>query len=364
MTQTSELGALADLATDGFDGTVARVEELHRAVADRSFAGPGRPLRGAHDAIATGVYTMVRGGGRLLGGGLAAAARASRDGGPRVLSDHPRGRLAQGAINGVWGDRLHATGSALALPMEVRPALDHETVTPFPVVLLHGLCETETAWGIHARAHGGTYATRVLVPLGATPVTVRYNTGRAIADNGRALAELLDELVATWPVEVERLALIGHSMGGLVIRSAAAHGGAWVDRVDTTVSLGTPHRGAPLAQAAHLAGRALAAMPESRPVGAVLDAMSAGIKDLARGLAAEEEAYPGARHFAVAATLTGDHDHLLGRLAGDLLVLSASAHGIEAHREHVGGHDHFDLLNSPALDPLLRDWLAGPRSER
>ena len=33
--------------------------------------------------------------------------------------------------------------------------------------------------------------------------------------------------VADWPVAVERLALIGHSMGGLVARSACHHGGAW-----------------------------------------------------------------------------------------------------------------------------------------
>lgn len=351
----SELAALTDLAADGFGGAVARVEELHQAIAGRT---PDGPARLAHDAIAGGVYALVRGGGRWLGGGVAAAVRAGGVGGT-VLSDDPRGRLVRGALNGVWGDRLHASGSALASEMAAHRA---GPATPFPVVLVHGLCETEAAWSIRAEAHGGTYLSRVLEPLGAAPVTIRYNTGRAIADNGAALSALLDELVATWPVPVERLALIGHSMGGLVIRAAAGHGRTWPGLVDATVSLGSPHRGSPLAQAAQLAGRALALVPEGRPLGAVLDARSAGIKDLARGLAVD--ALPDARHLAVAATVSEDARHPVGRLVGDLLVLKASAHGIEAEHVHVGGHDHFDLLNTRALDDVLTQWLRATRSER
>lgn len=358
MTDASELGALADLAADGFGGAVTRVEELHRAIAGRT---PGGPPRAAHDAIADGVYALVRGGGRFVGGGFAAAVRAGGVG-PRVLSDRPRGRLVQGALNGVWGDRLHTSGSALATDMAIVPAVDVEAATPFVVVLVHGLCETEAAWSLRAATHGGTYATRVLRSRGATPVTVRYNTGRAIADNGRALAEVLDELVATWPVAVQRLVLVGHSMGGLVVRAAAAHGGDWVALVESTIALGTPHRGAPLAQAAHLAERALALVPEGRPVGAVLDARSAGIKDLARGL--PDDVLPDARHLAVAATVTSTAAHPLGRVIGDLLVLESSAHGVHAERVHVGRHDHFDLLNAPALDDLLGSWLDAAQSER
>lgn len=55
-------------------------------------------------------------------------------------------------------------------------------------------------------------------------------------------------------------------------------------------------------------------------------------------------------------------------MIGDLFVLTPSAHGLQGRRRvlafeeescrHVGGHDHFDLLNSPALDGLLREWLS------
>jgi hypothetical protein len=88
----------------------------------------------------------------------------------------------------------------------------------------------------------------------------------------------------------------------------------------------------------------------------VLRTRSAGIGDLVRGL--DGPLIAGARHHAVAATLSERPGHPLGRVLGDLLVLVPSAHATEATRRHVGGHDHFDLLNSPALDDLLREWLA------
>jgi pimeloyl-ACP methyl ester carboxylesterase len=372
----SELAALADLATEGFGGAVTRVQELHHAVADRSF-GPGAAApRAAHDAIAATIYKGVRGAGSLLGGALATAVRAS-GGGPRI-SDHPRGRLAQGALNGLYGDRLDQAGNALAVPMTIRAAGEDVTpgafpdATPRPVVFVHGLGESDTAWGIRQEARGGTYATRVLADLQATPVTLRYNTGLSIAENGRRLSALLEDLAGNWPVAIERLALVGHSMGGLVIRSAAhvaaEHGHRWPELVDTTISLGTPHMGAPLEQAVHLAAHALSVFPESRPVGAVIDTRSVGIKDLRRGLRDEVPLIPGARHHVVAATLTQSERHPMARVIGDLLVLTPSAHGLQGRRSviafeedsrrHVGGHDHFDLLNSPALDELLREWLS------
>jgi hypothetical protein len=412
---SSELGALAELAADGFGGAVTRVQELHEAVADRVFSPPGpasatstmsNAPRAVHDAIAGSVYAAIRGAGALLGAGAARTARAA-GGGPRI-SDHPRGRLAQGALNGVWGDRLDEAGSPLAVPMAVRVdgcdvAADRDaiaaafpSVTAHPVVFVHGLCESDAAWSIRAAERGGTYATRVLGEVDGTAVTIRYNTGLRISENGRRLAALLEALVDAWPVPIERLALVGHSMGGLVIRSAG-HAGTegghrWPALVDTTISLGTPHLGAPLEQAAHLATWALGAVPESRPVAAVLRARSAGIKDLRHGSLVDAEwetldpdalrgferadvpLLEGARHHVVAATLTDSPDHPLARIIGDLLVLTPSAHGLQGRRRvlafdddscrHVGGHGHFDLLNSPALDGLLREWLAPPAPAR
>jgi hypothetical protein len=402
----SELGSLAELAAEGFVGAVTRVQELHEAVAQRSFGPTGAAAsapRAAHDAIAGTVYATVRGAGTVVGGGLARAVRAA--GGGPALSAHPRGRLAQGALNGLWGDRLERTGSALSIPMAVRVrgadvgvdraalAAAFPAATARPVVFVHGLGESDAAWGIRAGERGGTYATRVLPDADATAVTIRYNSGLHVSENGRRLAALLEALADAWPVAIADLTLVGHSMGGLLIRSAVhageERGDRWPALVRTTISLGTPHLGAPLEQAVGLATWALGSVPESRPIAAVLAARSVGIKDLRHGSlvdaeweALDPDALRGfaraevpllahARHHVVAATLTERPGHPVGRVLGDLLVLSPSAHGVQGrHRviafdaedcRHVGGHDHFDLLNSLAIDPLLREWL-GARS--
>jgi pimeloyl-ACP methyl ester carboxylesterase len=343
---SSEMEAVAELAFEGFGGTVRMIEEVHGAIAART---PGAAVQGA---VARGVYASVRGMGALLGAGVGGAIRAA-GGGPAVTAS-PRGRLAVGALNGLLGDRLEETESALAVPMSARVVGE---ITPFPVVFVHGLCESGAAWGIRAERHGGTYASRVVEGVGSTAVFITYNSGVAVQENGARLSALLEQLVAGWPVPVEGLALVGHSMGGLVIRAAGTSGASWVDLVDTTISLGTPHLGAPLAQAADLAFRALGAVPEARPFGALLGTRSAGIRDLVKGL--DVPLIAGAEHHGVAATVTESPEHVVGRVVGDLLVLTASAHGAEdATRVHIGRHDHFDLLNSPALDGFLRAWLA------
>ncbi|MBM3390712.1 MAG: hypothetical protein FJY34_01875 [Betaproteobacteria bacterium] len=59
----------------------------------------------------------------------------------------------------------------------------------------------------------------------------RDNSGRHISTNGRELADRIEALLGNWPVPVEELAILGHSMGGLLARSAwhygTAAGHAW-----------------------------------------------------------------------------------------------------------------------------------------
>jgi len=393
-----ELAALAELGGEGVGGLVGRIAELHDAIADRAFGRSPGP-RASHDLIAHGVYGALRTGGRAAGRGLATVLRAGDSG--RRITTSPSTRLAQGALNGLLGDRLEREGNALAVRMAIRrrgadvpPTAEalraaFPDATPRPVVFVHGLFESDASWALGADRRGGTYASRVVAPLGGTAVHLRYNTGRHISDNGATLDTLLESLVAHWPVEVEALALVGHSMGGLVLRAAAhagvAAGHRWPTLVRSTVFLGSPHLGAPLERGVHFLAWALHRIPEARPVASVLRTRSAGIRDLGHGALVEAEwrdvdpderlpferadvpLLPGVRHHVVAATVTADPRHPLGRVLGDLLVLAPSAHGMRARRSviafdetdlhHLGAHDHFALLNAPQLDPLLCDWL-------
>ena len=314
------LRALTRLAFEEIRLGTGGIEQVHRAVADRAFAGGGVPKL-LHDGISRAVYAGVR-GGATLAGHAASAVVPEREVSPAVL----------GVLNGLQGDVLEPP---LAMPMTLSVEGDGSRLAVF----VHGLFETEHAWGYGG---GPRYGDRL---PGWTPVYVRYNTGRAIADNGRTLADELEALAGER--EVEEIALIGHSMGGLVARSACHHGGDWTDRVTHVVCLGSPHTGAPLESAIHYAAAVLGVMPESRPFSGFLGRRSAGIRDMQRGL--DVPLLENARHCCVAATVTERADHLVGRMVGDWLVLEASAsHGAQ-DAVHVGSAHHLALLNHPAV---------------
>jgi hypothetical protein len=413
----NEVAALGGLAAALAGEVTARVEELHQAVGRRVFAsvGPaGAPVRAVHDAISDAVYAALRTGagtgGRLVEGALAPAAGVA---GGRQLSRGTLGNGVIGAVDALVGDRLAREGSDLAISMAVRH--DHRDVnlvagevgvafpraTPRLAVFVPGLGETEDAWKLHAGDPPATYGSRLAADLGYTPVYLRYNTGLHISENGRLLASLLADLVVAWPTPVEGIVLVGHSMGGLVARSACHHAGppigggtgtgtggppgtgrrAWVDLVTHVVCLGSPHRGAPLEQAVSVLSWLLAGVPEARPVAGILNVRSSGIKDLRFGYLVDDDwagveamgplsdnhhpvpLLAGARHAVVAATVTADPDHPVGRVLGDLLVRAVSARGEGAdHTHHVGAAHHLALLNHPGVYEQLRDWLgAGPR---
>jgi pimeloyl-ACP methyl ester carboxylesterase len=353
-----ELRALTRLAFDELGLGAGGIGQVHRAIADRAFRGTG-PAKLLHDGISGAVYASVAGAASLAG---RVAAGVVRD---RPVSTTPRGAAVLAVLNGLRGDVLEPP---LALPMTLRADGEPQ---PRLAVFVHGLFETEHAW----RYGGGpTYGERL---EGFTPIWVRYNTGRHISENGRSLAEALDELVAEWPVPVEQIALIGHSMGGLVARSACHGGGDWVRHVTHVVSLGSPHTGAPLESAVHYAAAALGAVPETRPFSRFLRRRSSGIRDMRRGSLVDEDwqgrdpdalraavcqevpLLDGAVHCFVAATITRDARHPVARVIGDWLVLEASASHRAQEALHVGGAHHLALLNHPAVYERLSGWLAG-----
>jgi len=395
-------GAVGDAVAEG----VARVEEMHRGIAGRSFAAVGPAaagVRAAHDGISGAVYAGVRGGARIAGR-IAGAVAALTPLAERDLAEHPAVSFLEGAIGGAFGDHLEARHPALAPRMAVRLAgrdvgLDSGSLAAaFPraesrvAVFVHGLCETEAAWGRPALDDDapGTYGDRLRRHLGHSPVFLRYNSGLHVSENGRRLAALLEGLVAAWPVELEELVLVGHSMGGLVIRSACLAGErggmAWVGRVRHCVYLGTPHDGAPLERAASLAAWTLRRLPETRALATAIGRRSAGIQDLGHAYLRDEDwsghdphrpwvdsgtplpLLSSAHHHAIAATVGATPRHLSSRLVGDTLVLHPSALGrgrrgvslplADADCHHLGGVHHLALLDHPGVYERLRSWLA------
>jgi pimeloyl-ACP methyl ester carboxylesterase len=400
-----EVTAFGDLAAEAAAAAAAQIREMHDGVAARvwSAVGPAAlPVKGAHDRIAGAAYSAAKELTRGVVRAGALAASVARPVEAASINGTPAGRAVVGALNGLYGDRIERRGNRLALTMSVRrgdrdvelsPDALREAfpdATPRLAVFVHGLCETDDAWKLRTDRHL-PYGVRLRSELGYTPLYVRYNTGRHVSENGRELAHLFDRIAAGWHTDVEEIVLIGHSMGGLVGRSACHYGAGseWTANVRHVFTLGTPHLGAPLERIAHAASTALERVSETRPLARALNARSAGIKDLRYGdlvdecwLDQDSDAFlrttsreipfvETANHYFVCATLSRDPDSLAARMIGDLLVLRSSAwsHAKRTermrfpveHYHHVGGAHHFDLLNHPAIYEQIQRWLSAHR---
>jgi pimeloyl-ACP methyl ester carboxylesterase len=387
------LSGLVDLVVER---VTAPVEGMHRAIADRSLSwtGPnGQPARRVFDGTIAALYDVIRLGGSVVGAaiGLAAGARADSS------TETPSRRKVQAAVNATWGDELVQRDNAFRIDMGIRqPGGALVELTPvsvtagFPsaasriVVLVHGLGRTEDCW-LEKDDRAGLWD-RLATDSSVTPVMVRYNSGRHVSDNGADLAKVLEQLWRCWPVPIESVTLVGHSMGGLVIRSACqvgkAAGNVWIDGLDHVITVATPHLGAPLEKAVNIVSWGLRATPESSPLAEFLDARSAGIKDLRFGRIdagdwsgteqntlfqdspTDPPPLPDVQHHFVAAVVTRDPRHPVGAMFGDLMVRAASGTGrgrlrkIEATDTQVlGGRRHFDLLHDSEIQDQIVEWL-------
>jgi triacylglycerol lipase len=265
-----------------------------------------------------------------------------------------------GVLNAIVGDHLERRGNDLAIEMECVGSGGPPTSKL--CVLVHGLGCTEDVFEFPGRK-GVSYGALLERDLGYTPVAVRYNTGLAIARNGRLLATRLDELVAALPIAVEEIVLIGHSMGGLVAESACLLESRWAEFVRHVVCLGTPHEGADLEKLARTAADVLGAVPSpiARLLGNVLNLRSRGVKDLGLGSAhagAGRAAWRAtARHYVAAGTLTEDSGHPLSRVLGDALVRVPGPETPDL-RIFPGLH-HVALAHHDLVYEQIRAWLGG-----
>ncbi|HZE17764.1 MAG TPA: alpha/beta hydrolase, partial [Mycobacterium sp.] len=364
--------------------------------------GPvSKPVEVVHNTTAALTYYAVDRALRasLHGAGELAAEACSSDEDDAVES-RPAAAGLIAALNGIYGDELANRGNGFALTMQIRDrgkpvAMNAAAIAAaFPkatgriMVFVHGWCLTERWWWRRPRDGENVrpYGTRLRSDLGFTPVYLRYNTGLHISDNGKALADLINQLQSMWPVPVEEVALVGHSMGGLVVRSACHYGTeqqlGWPDAVRHVICLGSPHLGADLEKGVNAASWALARFPETRAVASFLNARSAGTKDLRYGALLEEDwsdcdpdeflrdrchevpFLPGAVYHFVATTAG---PRAVGVILGDHLVRPHSASGAgksrqipfeRAHGLTLTGLHHFDLLNHPAIYAKLREWLS------
>ncbi len=392
----TDLRGAGRLVIDATTGITGLVEAMHAAI---SPVVPARLKKEQRTAGITGlVYRTVRGATRAVGAGIDLALAQlvplleTRDASPQR-------EAVLAALNGVLGDHLAATGNPLAIAMRLRrdgvalPLARDDLRAAIPaatgkvVVLVHGLAMNDLQWNRQGQDIGAALAR----DLGYTPVYLHYNTGLHISSNGRSFAALLEQLVAAWPVAIDELTIVAHSMGGLVARSAHFYGAqaelAWPGRLNRIVFLGTPHHGAPLERGGNAVDFILDLNAYSAPFARLGKIRSAGITDLRYGSLLDEDwegrdrfergkdarclvpLPAGVECYAIAA-VTGENPEAIGhRLQGDGLVPLASALGqhraprcalgIPPSRQWIGrGMKHLDLQTRPEVYARVRAWLA------
>lgn len=394
----SDLHGALRLAADATVTVTDIVEAMHAGMAFPSVLTSPRPSSTTRGLPAV-AYSAVRTIATLTGRTIDAAM-------PALLSrlgkseSTPERDASVSVLNGVIGDHLAATANPLAIPMQFRRkglalpfaraslAKSFPQASPRVAVLLHGLCGHDAQWK-RARID---YAPLLERDFGYTVVYLRYNSGRHISENGDDLSALLEELVGEWPVPVEEILLLGHSMGGLVARSAVhaaeREGHGWRKSLRRMAFLGSPHHGAPLERGGHWFEQFVGSTPFAGPLARLGRLRSAGITDLRHGNVTHED-WHGSDRFehaadrrrslplpagvdclAVAATTgsrVGDaRDRLL---MGDGLVPVSSALGLhtdtakslglpESRRVVVHQAAHMALLGHPEVGEILSGWLS------
>lgn len=422
-----------NLVFDVVEETTCLIERTHDAVVERwarRFAAieparsTARVVTGVQTALSGGVFESIRIVNRITRSAVNAVAdlaevrlHQSLDSGVVELATPIRSTAAgtaswyvdylQSSLNGFWGDYLSRRRSLLDLGMTVRHhgrplpmtpkalAAAYSNPTSKVCVFVHSLAATEWLWSLSSEAHYGdpdvTFGTRLRDDLGFTPIYLRYNTGRHISENGRALATLLTEVLAAYPIPIEEIVLVGHSMGGLVVRSAAHYAREndepWLAQLRHVVCIGGPHLGAPLEKAVNLLTGVLRSVEAAgaQVPAELLDSRSSGVKDLRYGYTVDEEwagkdpdeVLADARHdvplvdgvgyYFLAATISRDPEHPVGQLLGDLLVRLPSASGEASEPVRripfssgavFPGISHIHIANHPDVYEALRAWIA------
>lgn len=407
----SDLHGYSRLAIDAALGVTDLVEAMHLNML--RIPRPFSNVRGKHRIHAHGpvhsvvrkatgwVYGTVRGVTRLVGARLDAALVRLQPEVAHIQSSKERAAVLS-ILNGVLGDHMANRHNPLTITMgwrnqgQVLPLNTDALALALPqaservLVMLHGHCMNELQWTTRSgHNHGEVLAQR----NGFTPMALRYNSGLHVSQNGRALADQLEQLVKAWPVPVQEICIVGYSMGGLLARSAFYYGAlaqhGWMQQVRKVIFVGSPHHGSMLERAGNLVDIALEVSPYSEALSRLGKIRSAGTTDLRYGNLIDEDWMgrdrfaPGAdprqpiplpeqvQCYAIAAMLTKQHSDLGANLVGDGLVPLKSALGqhpdskraleFAPQRQKVFyGMTHLGMLDSRAVCDQMQAWLAEP----
>lgn len=293
------LQGITRLLTDATLGTTDIVESMHHRIVHPPLL-PSTPIQHLISGIAGITYRNIKWSTRLIGKGIDKSLGKLS---PLLgeIKESPKKDILVSILNGILGDYLEMNDNPLAIQMNLRnqdrtilmdtvsKAKEITNVNGKLLIMVHGSCGNDFQWNQEDHNHGIALADK----FDKTALFLHYNSGRHISSNGKDFNELLETLFNTWPVPIKEITIIGHSMGGLVMRSAYHYGQlnneGWIKHCKKMISLGTPHHGAPLERIGNYLDTLLHVIPYTTPISKLGKIRSAGITDLRYGHVVEED---------------------------------------------------------------------------
>ena len=393
---SSDLQGITQLMTDAIIGVTDLVEDMHERVVHPPLL-PSTPVQHLITKIAGITYKSIRWSTRFIGSGTDKALGQLTSALGEVEATDKKEAL-RSVLNGVIGDYLEKNNNPLKINMQFRhdakaiPLNSKSIKKAYPTIngkillMVHGSCHNDIQWTRKEHNHGTILAEE----LNKTAIYLHYNSGRHVSTNGQEFNELLEELIQHWPVPVEELIILAHSMGGLVSRSAFHYAQqqeqSWIKKLKKIVFLGTPHHGAPLEQAGNFLDVILEAIPYAKPFARLGKIRSAGVTDLRYGNLLDEDWEDSDRFevqgdqrksislpeqvacYSIAGVIGKKTKSISSKLLGDNLVSVKSALG--QHKDPrrdlnfkkkntwiAYESSHSELLSNPKIYTKIKSWL-------
>jgi pimeloyl-ACP methyl ester carboxylesterase len=392
----SDLQGINRLVVDATIGITDLVEAMHKRVVHPPLL-PSTPIQHLITNIAGITFKNIRWSTKLLGGGLDKALGQLS---PLLRKVRTTGEkeAIRSALNGIVGDYLEEKDNPLKITMQFRYRskeilLDSDCLgATYPaingkiILMVHGSCMNDIQWTRKEHNHGEVLAKE----QDKTAIYLNYNSGKHISSNGQNLNILLEKLIKQWPVPIEQLEIIAHSMGGLVVRSALYYGKQeqkkWTKHLKKIVFLGTPHHGSPVERTGNYLDVVLESIPYTKPFARLGKIRSSGVTDLRHGNLVDEDwqdndrferqsdqrqHIPLPQHidcYSVAASIEKSTVNVYPRMIGDTLVDVKSAlgqhenpdkdlHFKEKNTWVAYGNTHLDLLSNLNIYAKIKSWL-------
>tara|TARA_B110000091_G_scaffold213509_1_gene263145 strand:+ start:3020 stop:4225 length:1206 start_codon:yes stop_codon:yes gene_type:complete len=392
----SELQGISHLLVDATIGITDLVEDMHKQIVHPSFL-PSTLIQKLITTIAGITYQNIRWSTLFIGKSLHKILEQLTPAIGQIKASDKK-EIILSVLNGVIGDYLEEKKNPLKIEMQFRYRLKSLLLDPkslkatYPningkiILMLHGSCMNDIQWTRKKHNHGNIIAKE----LNKTPIYLNYNSGRHISTNGKALNDCLEELVKNWPVPIEELVIIAHSMGGLVARSALYYGEQeqknWTKDLKKVVFLGTPHHGSHVERKGNYLDIILETIPYVKPFARLGKIRSAGVTDLRHGNLVDEDWKNNDRFerkadqrqhipipkqiefYSIAAVIGKKTTTVSAKILGDTLVDVKSALGQHKNPDKsllfkkenswiVYENNHLDLLSNPKITEKIKEWL-------